>query len=215
VTLECQDCVDTVSKVLSILPGINKFRVSLDHQSVLVEGSIAPSKITKAIRETGRAAILRGSGESGDGLGAAVCILDMCRIDSPAQDVRGLARIVQLPSSPPRTFVEVTMASYPAGLYDIVIRETGNLTRGVESAGKPMRVLGKVMVDEKGWGEWSGEVEDLEVWQVVGHALSVDKVAGVVARSAGVWDNMKKVCACSGRTIWEEHQEMAKQTSVL
>jgi copper chaperone for superoxide dismutase len=204
-----------VSKVLSILPGINNFRVSLEHQSVLVEGSIAPSKITKAIRETGRAAILRGSGESGDGLGAAVCILDMCRTDSPAQDVRGLARIVQLASSPPRTFVEVTMASYPAGLYDIVIRESGNLTRGVESAGRPMRVLGKVQVDDKGWGEWSGEVEDLEVWQVVGHALSVDKVAGVVARSAGVWDNMKKVCACSGRTIWEEHQEMAKQTSVL
>ena len=129
--------------------------------------------------------------------------------------MRGLARIVQLPSSPPRTFVEVTIASYPPGLYDIVVRETGNLTKGIVSAGKVEKVLGKVQVDERGWGEWSGEVEGLEVWQVVGHALSVDQVAGVVARSAGVWDNMKKVCACSGRTIWEEHQVMAKQASVL
>jgi hypothetical protein len=129
--------------------------------------------------------------------------------------VRGLARIVQLPSTPPRTFVEVTIASYPPGLYDIVVRETGNLTKGIVSAGKVEKVLGKVQVDERGWGEWSGEVEGLEVWQVVGHALSVDQVAGVVARSAGVWDNMKKVCACSGRTIWEEHQVMAKQASVL
>ena len=144
-----------------------------------------------------------------------MCILDYNRTDSPHQDVRGLARIVQLPSTPPRTFVEVTMASYPPGLYDIVVRETGDLTKGIVSAGKVTRVLGKVQVDERGWGEWSGEVEDLEVWHVVGHALSVDQVAGVVARSAGVWDNMKKVCACSGRTIWEEHQVMAKQASVL
>jgi copper chaperone for superoxide dismutase len=107
------------------------------------------------------------------------------------------------------------MAAYPAGLYDIVVRETGDLSNGINSAGNVMRILGKVQVDERGWGEWSGEIEDLAVWQVIGHALSVDKVAGVVARSAGVWENVKKVCACSGRTIWEEHQVMAKQASVL
>jgi copper chaperone for superoxide dismutase len=213
--MECQDCVDSVSKVLSKLPDIKTFIVSLENQSVLVDGSIAPSKITAALRETGRAAILRGSGDAGDGLGAAVCILDYNRKDSPQQDVRGLARIVQLPSSPPRTFVEVTMASYQPGLYDIIVRETGNLTNGVASAGGVQRVLGKVKVDERGWGEWSGEVDGMEVWQVVGHAISVDEVAGVVARSAGVWENLKKVCACSGRTIWEEHQVMAKQAAVL
>jgi copper chaperone for superoxide dismutase len=120
-----------------------------------------------------------------------------------------------LPSTPPRTFVEVTIASYTPGAYDIVVRETGNLTHGIQSAGQPLRVLGRVEVDERGWGEWSGEVEDLQVWEVLGHALSVDQVAGVVARSAGVWENVKKVCACSGRTIWEEHQVMAKQASVL
>jgi copper chaperone for superoxide dismutase len=67
--MECQDCVNSVSKVLSELPGINSFKVSLENQSVLVEGTIAPSKITSALRNTGRAAILRGSGESVDGMG--------------------------------------------------------------------------------------------------------------------------------------------------
>jgi copper chaperone for superoxide dismutase len=71
--MECQDCVDSVSKVLSQVPGINDFKISLENQSVLVDGTVAPSKITKAIRETGRAAILRGSGESGDGLGYYLC----------------------------------------------------------------------------------------------------------------------------------------------
>jgi copper chaperone for superoxide dismutase len=67
--MECQSCVDSVSKVLSEIPGIKDFKVSLEQQSVLVDGVVAPSKITKALRDTGRAAILRGSGESGDGLG--------------------------------------------------------------------------------------------------------------------------------------------------
>jgi copper chaperone for superoxide dismutase len=68
--MECQDCVDSVSKVLSQIPGITNFKVSLENQSVLVDGTAVPSKVTKALRETGRAAILRGSGESKDGLGS-------------------------------------------------------------------------------------------------------------------------------------------------
>jgi len=67
--MECQDCIDSVSKVLSEIQGIDEFKVSLENQSVFVNGTVAPSKITNALRETGRAAILRGSGESGDGLG--------------------------------------------------------------------------------------------------------------------------------------------------
>ena len=227
VPMECQDCVDSVSLILSSLGGISSFNISLKDQSVVVEGTIAPSRITQAIRGSGRAAILRGTGEAGDGLGsrscietgltigAAVCILDYHRQDSPHQDVRGLARMVQLSSSPPKMFVDVTMASYLPGEYDVVVREKGDLTRGVDSAGATEKVLGRITVDERGWGEWSGEVDGVYIWEVLGHAISVDKVAGVVARSAGVWENVKKVCACSGRTIWEEHQVMAKQTSVL
>ena len=144
-----------------------------------------------------------------------MCILDRNRQDSPNQDVRGLVRMVQLPCTPPRLFIEITMASYPQGTYDLLLRETGDLTRGTDSAGRSLKVLGKIEVDEGGSGEWSGEVEGLYVWECIGHALSVDQVAGVVARSAGVWENVKKVCACSGRTIWEENQVMAKHTTVL
>ena len=74
-TMECQDCVDSVSRALSQVPGINGFKVSLENQSILVDGTVAPSKITKTLRETGRAAILRGSGESGDGLGYRICAM--------------------------------------------------------------------------------------------------------------------------------------------
>ncbi|KAI4113706.1 MAG: hypothetical protein LQ345_005374 [Seirophora villosa] len=36
----------------------------------------------------------------------------------------------------------------------------------------------------------------------------VTEVVGVVARSAGVWENEKVVCGCSGKTVWEEREEM-------
>ena len=34
-----------------------------------------------------------------------------------------------------------------------------------------------------------------------------EMVMGVVARSAGVWENEKMVCSCSGKTVWEEREE--------
>lgn len=36
-------------------------------------------------------------------------------------------------------------------------------------------------------------------------------VVGVVARSAGAWENAKVVCACSGKTVWEEREEMVSK----
>jgi copper chaperone for superoxide dismutase len=32
-------------------------------------------------------------------------------------------------------------------------------------------------------------------------------VVGVIARSAGVWENEKTVCSCSGKNVWEERKE--------
>jgi len=34
---------------------------------------------------------------------------------------------------------------------------------------------------------------------------------GVIARSAGVWDNEKTICSCSGKTIWQEREEQKRK----
>ncbi len=78
--------------------------------------------------------------------------------------------------------------------------------------------LGVLEVDETGRGSLLGEV-DWRVWEMVGRGVVVERlgegsgrgnglVVGVVARSAGVWENEKVVCACSGKTVWEEREEM-------
>lgn len=84
--------------------------------------------------------------------------------------------------------------------------------------------LGTVVVDDEGRGALVKEV-GWRVWEMVGRGMIVqrvdggeritegrvgdtDTVVGVVARSAGVWENDKVVCACSGKTVWEEREEM-------
>lgn len=69
----------------------------------------------------------------------------------------------------------------------------------------------------------------VQIWEMVGRSVVVarfkqqhreedgekldrndpDTLVGVIARSAGVWDNDKTVCSCSGKTVWEERKEQA------
>jgi len=113
----------------------------------------------------------------------------------------------------------------------------GDVFRGFE--GGREGILGRVEVGKEGRGELVGEV-GWGVWEVVGRGVVVaredgggrvveggieagreegmrddkggDKVVvGVVARSAGVWENEKVVCGCSGKTVWEERGEAVKR----
>jgi copper chaperone for superoxide dismutase len=81
--------------------------------------------------------------------------------------------------------------------------------------------LGSLVVDKDGRGELVGEV-DWRVWEMVGRGIVVQRkadergggdgtVVGVVARSAGLWENEKVVCGCSGKTVWEEREEMVRK----
>lgn len=148
----------------------------------------------------------------------------MSKCQSP---VRGLARLIQL--SPKLTLLDVTVTALPRGRYGVSVRRTGDISRGAGSLGDVYRgedgeregELGVLEVDEKGRGNLVGEV-GWRVWELVGRGMCVQpveadglgggdergEVAGVVARSAGVWENEKVVCGCSGKTVWEERVEM-------
>ncbi|KAL2136342.1 hypothetical protein VTI74DRAFT_4174 [Chaetomium olivicolor] len=142
--------------------------------------------------------------------------------------VRGLVRMVQV--SPSETLVDLTVRGVPPGTYQATIREYGNLQDGATSAGPVWEsafqsnrgVLGTVEVGPNGYGNFFVN-RPFQVWEVIGHALVVsrnhenderkplrneeDTVVGVIARSAGVWDNDKTVCSCTGKTLWEERKD--------
>lgn len=77
---------------------------------------------------------------------------------------------------------------------------------------QPLGDLGTLEALETGDANFSGSKKMLRVADLIGRSIVVyeseDKsvpgiAAAVIARSAGVGENYKKLCTCDGVTIWE------------
>ncbi|KAK2738404.1 copper chaperone [Myotisia sp. PD_48] len=227
VPLTCESCIKEVSKPLYELDGIKKVDANLKDQLIFVEGTASPSSIVRAIQSTGRDAILRGSGAPNN---ASVCILQT-HSNSVSIPIRGVARMVQVSNN--LTLVDLTINGLSPGKYWASIRETGDISRGPESTGgvwealkgkllEPQEtrgIIGNVEVNEAGKGNIFVS-RPMAVWELIGRSMIVSKskdgpfkeddpdtIVGVIARSAGVWDNDKMVCSCTGKNVWEEREE--------
>ncbi|OJJ01343.1 hypothetical protein ASPVEDRAFT_130101 [Aspergillus versicolor CBS 583.65] len=237
VPMSCDGCVKDISKELNKIEGVSKIEANLKDQLVFIEGTAPPSSIVTAIQNTGRDAILRGSGTSNS---SAVCILETHSTTVPNK-IRGLARMVQV--SPHMTLVDLTINGLAPGKYWATIREAGDISRGAESTGgiweavkaklqgadtqKESRgIFGSVQVDAKGRGNVFLD-RPVAIWELIGRSMVVSQgtegpfrredsntLVGVIARSAGVWDNDKTVCSCSGKSVWQERQEQVAQGMV-
>jgi copper chaperone for superoxide dismutase len=164
--------------------------------------------------------------------GAAVCILEAHSI-STMDRILGLIRMVQV--SPCLTVIDLTIRGLPEGEYCVTIRETGDISQGAISTGElwkkdqinPKGELGLVVVGENGMGNIVIGTP-LQIGEVTGRAMVISRekevegkfksndntLVGVIARSAGVWDNDKTVCSCSGKTLWEERRDQVKRGMV-
>ncbi|KAK7202582.1 superoxide dismutase [Myxozyma melibiosi] len=214
VPMHCNDCTKDIDGALKTVDGINSTKYDLEKQLVFIEGSAPPSQIVKAIQNTGRDAIVRGSGEPNS---SAVCILETYEPEKASSPVRGLARLVK--ASATSTLVDLTLTGMsPTSTYYASIRSAGDISQGPLSTGGVYRNLGSVTTDATGAGQAFLVKENLPIWEMIGRALVVGQdaecksmflkdVAGVIARSAGVWENDKTVCSCSGKTVWEERKD--------
>lgn len=144
--------------------------------------------------------------------------------------MRGLVRMVQVASN--LTILDVSIRGLSPGTYHATVRESGDISEGPESTGAiweavkakkegaPCRgVLGTVQVGKGGVGTVFLD-KPIQIWEMIGRSVVVarqqdgkfdkndaDTLVGVIARSAGVWDNDKTVCSCSGKTVWQEREE--------
>ncbi|KAF2645101.1 superoxide dismutase copper chaperone-like protein [Massarina eburnea CBS 473.64] len=230
VPMTCEACIKDIEGSLHQLDGIQKITANLKDQLVSVEGTAAPSAIVEAIQATGRDAILRGSGKANS---AAVCILES-HAPHVENKVRGLVRMVQV--APNVTIVDLSIRGLSPGTYHATVRSTGDISEGPESTGSiweslkaqqeaaPCRGLfGTVEVSKGGVGAVFFD-KAIQIWEMVGRSIVVarqedgkfdkndpDTLVGVIARSAGVWENDKTVCSCSGKTVWQErHDEVGR-----
>ncbi|CDK24613.1 unnamed protein product [Kuraishia capsulata CBS 1993] len=214
VPLSCESCVNSVSKALGTVEGIKTFNVDLQKQQVSVEASVAPSAIIQAIQTTGRDAIIRGAGNLNS---AAVCILESFAEEDSANPVRGLARIVSV--GPSKVLIDLSLNGLPKGTYFPTFRASGNIWKGALTTGDSILDLDPIAVDRPANGSFSGQYfikAPASIADLVGRSMAIStakgqvfdgSLVGVIARSAGVWENDKKVCSCTGKTVWQERAD--------
>lgn len=213
--MECSSCMSSLKSALTAVEGVSKFDIDLENQRVSITGSCPPSSIIQSIQSIGKDAIIRGTGAPNS---AAVCILESFLPQSYHENpVRGLARIVSV--GPDELLFDVTVNGVEKGIYHPSIRESGNISNGSLSTGKAIHELQAVEVNTPSdffKGLYKGQAffhTKLGITDLIGRSMilsqSKDKIdpsdlAGVIARSAGVWENEKQVCSCTGKTVWQE-----------
>ncbi|MCJ1431178.1 copper chaperone [Xylographa pallens] len=241
VPMHCASCVEDVSAALHKLDGVATVDASLPTQTLTVTGTAAPSALVSAIQSTGRDAILRGSGTSNS---AAVSILETHHPtpSSPVRGLARLVQVspshtlidLTLRGLPPGRY---TASVRERGDISRGAASTGAIWRGdvdgsardtpseEEKEAPPRGLLGAIVIGTDGAGSAFLEKE-VRIWEVIGRGLVVapeeegvetgagERVVGVIARSAGVWDNEKTVCSCSGKTVWEERGEQVARGMV-
>ncbi|KAI5417429.1 hypothetical protein KIW84_042147 [Lathyrus oleraceus] len=204
VDMTCEGCVNAVKNKLQSVDGIKNVEVDLSNQVVRILGSTPVKIMTEALEQTGRKARLIGQGVP----------------EGP--DIFGVVRLAQVNMELAR--IEANFSGLSPGKHSWSINEFGDLTRGAASTGKvfnppnkqntkePLGDLGTLDANEKGEAFYTGIKEKLRVADLIGRSIVVhateDKsvhgiAAAVVARSAAVGENYKKLCTCDGTPIWE------------
>eukprot|EP00250_Pteridium_aquilinum_P011806 c20316_g1_i1 orf=56-1054(+) len=218
VDMKCEGCVSSVRKRLEPLDGVRKVDIDLPNQVVRVQGTASLKALNEALEQTGRKARLIGQGAS-DYVHNAATVAEF-----KGPDIFGVVRIVQVSMELAR--IEANFSGLSEGYHGWSINNYGDLTRGAASTGgiynpssvngtthsEPVGDLGVLEVDATGKAEYSGFKPMLKVSDLPGRALvlygSEDKsepgiAAAVIARSAGVGENYKKLCTCDGTVIWD------------
>ncbi|PVU97402.1 hypothetical protein BB560_005744 [Smittium megazygosporum] len=72
--------------------------------------------------------------------------------------------------------------------------------------------------DETGTAKLACTIYGLTVQELIGRSTLVRTafehgskqvyLSGIIARSAGLFENTKSVCSCTGKTLWEEDQQI-------
>jgi copper chaperone for superoxide dismutase len=139
-------------------------------------------------------------------------------------------------ASPTMTLVDLTIRGLSPGKYWATVRETGDISQGAVSTGKiwtdpkegalrPRGIFGTIEVGKNRAGSVFID-KPIQIWEMIGRGMVISRqhedegkferndentLVGVIARSAGVWDNDKTVCSCSGKTLWEEREDEVRK----
>ncbi|XP_067932445.1 copper chaperone for superoxide dismutase-like [Watersipora subatra] len=228
VDMTCEQCSAVIERHLKSNKNIKSFNINLEKQTVFLESALPSSEVVKFVEETGKKALITGVGAGGRdavNLGSAVAIMNE---GLPETRIKGVVRLVQ--STMKVCIVDGTLDGLcPTSKHRLAIHEYGDITDGCKSCGQVLDLekkcsrqnlygdLGEIACDDTGHSTFRIETERVKVWDIIGRSMVVssqhneklslnwNKLAcGIIARSAGILENFKRICACDGTTIWEE-----------
>nr|CAI5831451.1 unnamed protein product [Callosobruchus analis] len=204
-------------KTLQNVEGIKNVDINLEKQSVVIDSNLPTIELQKLLESSGKKVAVKGYA----GSSAAVSILE-----AGDKSIQGVIRFVQI--SPNTCLVDGTIDGLKPGSHGIYVHECGDISQGCNSVGdifnpshhekqRPYGAIGQVSASENGRATFRFEDKIISVPDLVGRSLVVtdregkNRVAcGVIARSAGLFQNPKTICACDGVTIWNEVSEPKK-----
>jgi copper chaperone for superoxide dismutase len=123
----------------------------------------------------------------------------------------GLVRIIQLKKDD-CLFDAVVDNCEPNEEYTISVHEYGDFSgEELDNCGEVLVKVGAILADGNGRGSILVEQVRADLSQLIGRSICLTetrtqtrKIAGIIARSSRAFSNEKKICTCSGKTLWEE-----------
>uniref|UniRef100_A0A1B6D9K4 Extracellular superoxide dismutase [Cu-Zn] n=2 Tax=Clastoptera arizonana TaxID=38151 RepID=A0A1B6D9K4_9HEMI len=188
VQMTCHKCVEDISSVLSNVSGLEKFDISLEKESVIVQTSLPSDVIKEKIESTGRRVVLKGYGyESVQS--SAVAMLGG-NTGYSWGEAKGVVRLVQLDND--NCIVDGTIDGLKPGAHGLHIYECGDLSNGCDKLGNHFSLmdtrhggpqddqnnrhtgdLGNVIADDLGRASFRFVDKVVKVWDVIGRSLVV------------------------------------------
>lgn len=194
-------CVD---KVQAALEDVGLVDVDVDKGSVLVETNLPWIDIQRRIEATGRRAVLSGFGGQ-----SAVSMVDH---GNELTKVRGVVRFCARTANEKGAVVDGVIDGLEANRsYKLNVHECGDISEGCASVGA-VYDSEDISSDENGRATIRFVSDRLAVWDIIGRSVVIAEednrlACGIIARSAGIFENYKKICACDGVTIWDERDK--------
>ncbi|GFS45606.1 copper chaperone for superoxide dismutase [Nephila pilipes] len=234
VNLSCNGCASSVEKVLSRIPGVKIINIDVEKQSVVVESSHPSQRIKEAIESTGKRAVLKGFGtkqiesavaelKGENGVFGVIRFhqtdKDLCIIDGTIDGLSSGEHGLHI-----HEYGDLSDGCESIGPH---FNPTDSTHGGNEDVIRHYGDLGNIVADSSGRASFRIQDNIIKVYDIIGRsiAVSADKddlgkvenqlsaidgnsgkglAAAIIARSAGLFENPKRICQCDGISIWDE-----------
>uniref|UniRef100_A0A667XRQ7 Superoxide dismutase copper chaperone n=1 Tax=Myripristis murdjan TaxID=586833 RepID=A0A667XRQ7_9TELE len=220
--MTCESCANKIRAALEGKPGVKSVSIDVGKEEVLVESALTTAEVQALIESTGRRAVLKGIGSTEQGEEPqpySVCPGGTALIDGTIDGLEPGPHGLHV-----HTLGDLTQDCLSCGEH---YNPFGRRHGGPGDSERHVGDLGNVFAGPDGRASFRLEDSQIKVWDVIGRSLVVDAgeddlgrgghplssqtgnsgerlACGIIARSAGLFQNPKKICACDGVTLWEE-----------